>query len=245
MAEKYSDRVLSIAKDNPVLTGLLATVVAGVAWTVNDFRSWKAFGTGGTPPTWSGYWRMTKIRITHTLSKNNLSDPSPLSKEGPTYLKTPLAPRTGPRPKIISRTMPQRQHPTPIPAQTREKLHSLMHHLATSHPKTLYTKPSHTEGKSTVGLYAVPDTDTLNPIARDRVLDHEIAHAHPAENSLHVWLSDGDARVVIEAGWGLRFPLAFVRSGWTMVYAPRDEGELEVVEGIVRAGVGFITGVAI
>lgn len=32
MAEKYSDRVLSIAKDNPVLTGLLATVVAGVAW---------------------------------------------------------------------------------------------------------------------------------------------------------------------------------------------------------------------
>lgn len=117
--------------------------------------------------------------------------------------------------------------------------------LATAHPKILYTKPSHTEGKSTEGLYAVPDTATLNPIARDRVLDHEIAHAHPAENSLHVWLADGDARAVIEAGWGLRFPLTFVKSGWTMVYAPRDEGELEVVEKIVRAGVEFITGVAI
>ncbi|TID24212.1 hypothetical protein E2P81_ATG02517 [Venturia nashicola] len=245
MAEKYSERVFSIAKDNLVVTGLLATIVAGIAWTVHDFRSWKDFGTGGTPPTWAGYWRMTKIRINHTLSTNNLYDPSPLSTSSPTYLKTPLPTRTGPRPKIISRTMPQRQHPTPIPAPTRSKLQNLMQTLASSHPKILYTKPSHTEGKSTDGLYAVPDTETLNPIARDRVLDHEIAHAHPAENSLHVWLSDGDARAVIEAGWGLRFPLAFVKSGWTMVYAPRDEGELEVVEGIVRAGVEFITGVAI
>lgn len=188
---------------------------------------------------------MTKIRINHTLSSNDLYDPSPLSKEGPTYLKTPLPRRIGTRPKIVSRTMPQRQHPEPIPPQTRTKLQSLMTTLASKHPAILYTKPSHTEGKSTDGLYAVPDTATLNQIAKDRILDHEIAHAHPAENSLHVWLSDGDARAVIEAGWGLRFPLTFVKSGWTMVYAPRDEGELEVVEGIVRAGVEFITGVAI
>jgi len=243
--EGYYERLESLVRLNPVLTALGATAVLGVAWTVNDYTSWKAFGTGGTPPTWSGYWRMTKIRFNHALSSNDLLDPSPLSTTGPSYLTSPLPPRAGPRPKIMSRTMPQRQHPEPIEPKTRERLQTLMQTLASSHPELLELKPSHTEGKSTDGLYAKKDLETLNPLARDRILDHEIAHAHPAENSLHVWLSDVDARTVIKAGWGQRFPLIFVKGGWTMVYAPRDEGELEVVENIVKAGVAFITGVEI
>jgi hypothetical protein len=120
-----------------------------------------------------------------------------------------------------------------------------MRSLATAYADLLELKPSHTEGKSTDGLYARKGLDKLNPVARDRILDHEIAHAHPAENSLHVWLSDVDARKVIESGWGQRFPLTFVASGWTMVYAPRNGAELEVVEVIVKAGVAWITGVEI
>jgi hypothetical protein len=145
----------------------------------------------------------------------------------------------------MSRIMPQRQRPEPIEAGTRTRLQSLMQTLASSYPNLVEIKPSHTEGKSTDGLYARKDLKTLNSIAKDRILDHEIAHAHPAENSLHVWLSDPDARTVIEAGWGQRFPLTFVKSGWTMVYAPRDDAELDVVEDIVRAGVAWITGVEI
>lgn len=118
----------------------------------------------------------------------------------------------------------------------------MMRDMAAAHPDFLEVKLSHTEGKSTDGLYAKPDTPTLNPIAKDKLLNHEIAHAHPADNSLHVWLSDPDARKVIESGWGQRFPLTFVKGGWTMVYAPRDEAELETVERIVKAGVTFLTG---
>ncbi len=80
---------------------------------------------------------------------------------------------------------------------------------------------------------------------KDPILDHEIAHAHPADDSLHVWLSDPDARTVIEAGWGQRFPLTFVKSGWMMVYAPRNLDEVEMVEEIVRAGIAWITGVEV
>jgi hypothetical protein len=86
---------------------------------------------------------------------------------------------------------------------------------------------------------------TLNPIAKDKILNHEIAHAHPADNSLHVWVSDPDARKIMEAGWGCRFSLPFVKSGWTMVYAPRNEAEYKVVEQIVKAACGWITGVEI
>lgn len=187
---------------------------------------------------------MTKIRVKHTLSKNNLLDPSPLSKDGPSFLGT-IAQRRGPAPRIMPRTMPQRQRPESITSAARSRLQSLMQTLAASHPDILEIKPSHTEGKSTDGLYAQTDAPKLNPIAKDKILNHEIAHAHPADNSLHVWLSDPDARTVIEAGWGQRFPLVFVKSGWTMVYAPRDEVELETVEIIVKAGVAFITGTEI
>jgi len=108
------------------------------------------------------------------------------------------------------------------------------------------TKLSHTEGKSTDGLYALEGLPTLNVEAKeDKMLQREIAHAHPADNSLHVRLSGPDARKVMEAGWGQRFPLQFVRSGWTMVYAPRSAEELEVVERIVKAGVAWVTGVEI
>jgi hypothetical protein len=188
---------------------------------------------------------MTKFRVNHLLSGPNLLDPSYLSTDGPSYLKSELPKRTGSRPQIMPRTMPQRQRPEKIDASTRNTLQSLMTTLANAHPDVFEIKPSHTEGKSTDGLYAREDVPTLNPIAKDKILNHEIAHAHPAENSLHIWLSDPDARKVIEADWGQRFPLTFVKSGWTMVYAPRNDEELAVVEQIVKAGAQWITGVPV
>jgi hypothetical protein len=71
---------------------------------------------------------------------------------------------------------------------------------------------------------------------------------HPAENSLHVWLSGPDARLVVEKGWGERFPLSAMgmcHPSWVMVYAPRDAEEVKTVEEIVKAGVGYLTGVKI
>lgn len=189
---------------------------------------------------------MTKFRVYHLLSGSDLLDPSPHSTTGPSYLGAPLPPRAGPRARIMPRIMPQRQVPEPIAPETRARLQGLVRQLADSHPSLLERKPSHTEGKSTDGLYARAEVPTLNVQAReDRLLDREIAHAHPADNSLHVWLSGPDARKVIEAGWGQRFPLPFVRSGWTMVYAPRNEAEMDVVERIVKAGVAWVTGMEI
>lgn len=141
--------------------------------------------------------------------------------------------------------MPQRQLARPLPADISHRLDTIIPSLASSYPTILYTKPSHTEGNSTLGLYAHPSSinPQVNPIARDRILNHEIAHVHREEGSLHVWLADRDVREVLEKGWGQRFPLGFVRGGWTHVWAPREEGEVVVLEAIVRAGVGWVTGV--
>lgn len=196
---------------------------------------------------------MTKIRFSHFLSGDDLTDPSPLSKSTPRYLSDNFhsKKRSGNRPKIYARTMPQRQHRYPdssVEAGVNEKVANMMKDLQEKHPDLLVLAPSKTEGGSTDAIYANKSLDTLNPIVREprnKLLDGEIAHAHPAEGSLHVWLSQADARAVVGGGWGMRFPLKFVDKGWTMVYAPRTMEEVAVVEEIVKAGIGWLTGVSV
>ena len=74
MADAAYEQIASALKASPILTAVLATAAVSVAWyvrsiiprclksmdadmyhsrTINDYSSWKAFGTGGTPPTWS------------------------------------------------------------------------------------------------------------------------------------------------------------------------------------------------
>lgn len=189
---------------------------------------------------------MTICRIVFAWHIPRQINPETLSNDGPSYLKVSIPPRSGGRPRIMPRILPQRQYPEPIDPAAEKQLMSLMCRLAERHPKILEVKPSETEGKTADGLYARTDNEKVNPLARtSRELHYEIAHAHPRDKSLHVWLSDPDARKVIEAGWGQRFSLPMVPSGWTMVYAPRNEAELEVIDEIVKAGVAWVTGITI
>ncbi|KAH6627478.1 hypothetical protein F5144DRAFT_548923 [Chaetomium tenue] len=88
----------------------------------------------------------------------------------------------------------------------------------------------------------------------------EIAHVHVADGSLHAVLHPEDVRTVIDAGWGERHPLCAndkrwfrllfhgfmeqrlpVPGGLVLVYAPRDEGELQVLHAILEAAVWYAT----
>jgi hypothetical protein len=235
-----------------VSTATAAALTVSLAWVISDFYAWKSFGTGGTPPTWAGYWRMTKIRINRLLlfGKDDLSDPSPLSSAGPKYLDGNAIPvREGSRPAIMARTMPQRQvpyKPDSVEPGVEERVKSMMATFAAQHPSILDLRPSKTEGGSTDAIYAKPALETLNDRAKNnKMLGTEIAHAHPSDGSLHVWLSEADAKTVVEKGWGMRFPLKFIDKGWAMVYAPRTMAEVDVIEKIVKAGIAWIAGVEV
>ncbi|KAH6839501.1 hypothetical protein B0I37DRAFT_400073 [Chaetomium sp. MPI-CAGE-AT-0009] len=88
----------------------------------------------------------------------------------------------------------------------------------------------------------------------------EIAHVHGVDGSLHVVLHPDDVAVVIEAGWGERHPLCAndkrwfrllfhglmeqrlpVPEGLVLIYAPRDEDELQVLDVILKAAVWYAT----
>jgi hypothetical protein len=220
------------------------TLTLGAVWILNDYHAWLAFGTGGTPANFSGYLKITKFRLMRIWAGDDLKDPSSLASIGPSYLSDNLPRRTGSPPKIISRTLPQRQFPSspPIDKAILDRLHGLPRKYADLYPDDLILDKSITEGRTTDAIYAKPDRKFG---AHDRALGDEIAHVHPSEDSMHIWLTQADAKKVVAAGWGERFPLAslhMVDSGWTFMYAPRTMEDVDVIEKVVKAGIGHLTG---
>jgi hypothetical protein len=75
------------------------------------------------------------------------------------------------------------------------------------------------------------------------MVDREFAHLHPSpDHSLHAMLPPDVAQAAIDAGWAELHPVA--RAGLlpptaVMLYAPRDEAELAVVERLVEASHRF------
>ena len=75
------------------------------------------------------------------------------------------------------------------------------------------------------------------------LVGREFAHLHPLpDESLHLMLPPALAPRAVEAGWGEVHPaarLGLIPSTALMVYAPRDEHELEVVFAFVEAAYRF------
>lgn len=71
------------------------------------------------------------------------------------------------------------------------------------------------------------------------MIEREFAHLHPrSDGSLHMALPPDVVARAIENGWAERHPVAGQQgfpANIVMVYGPRDEAELAVVEDLVRA----------
>jgi hypothetical protein len=75
------------------------------------------------------------------------------------------------------------------------------------------------------------------------LIDREFAHLHPdPDRSLHAMLPTDLVEQVVEAGWAEPHPVAvrgLIPPTAVMLYAPRDDAELEVIERLVRASHAF------
>jgi hypothetical protein len=75
------------------------------------------------------------------------------------------------------------------------------------------------------------------------LIDWEFAHLHPApDHSLHAMLPTETVSEAVAAGWAEPHPVArrgLIPPTAVMLYAPRDEAELEVIESLVRASHAF------
>ncbi len=75
------------------------------------------------------------------------------------------------------------------------------------------------------------------------LIGREFAHLHPApDHSLHAMLPSETVAEAVAAGWAEPHPVALrglIPPTAVMLYAPRDEAELGVIESLVRASHAF------
>jgi hypothetical protein len=79
------------------------------------------------------------------------------------------------------------------------------------------------------------------------LIGREFAHLHPApDHSLHAMLPPATVSEAVAAGWAEPHPVALrglIPPTAVMLYAPRDDAEVDVIEGLVRASHAFARGI--
>jgi hypothetical protein len=151
-------------------------------------------------------------------------------------MSSPLPVRAGDRP----RTTPTNPH-TQLDQQPTDA--GLVEELA----RRLFALPGVVEEPSRVSLpgaralVLAPD-EALGP-PEAFLIDREFAHLHPApDHSMHAMLPTEAVTEAVAAGWAEPHPAALrglIPPTAVMLYAPRDDAELEVIEGLVRASHAF------
>lgn len=133
---------------------------------------------------------------------------------------------------------------------------SLFSSIVLKNPNLLEQKLSSLE-KHNIALFVHPNLlakpDNLPEPAV--VSKGELGHIH-GDTSMHLYFSPADAKVIIEKGWGERHRCARTQPWWfggkkymfnigdtfLIVYAPRDEQELDVLRTLIRASARYMTG---
>ena len=230
---------LHISVLNAILT-LLLPVFAAV-YIHYDYKAFLSLGPGGTPATPLGY---LKIKL---LSLFCLRDPlrptliPPHFRPQNGYLDQDTLPkRRGERPRVQG-VAPQRQKTQTSNAKTYAQLVQRIHNTAVDPRNQLLERTSCFEKHSSGLFTSIPIMGTCGG---------EICHAHASDGSMHMTLHPADANLMMENGWGERHPLA--RGGWcrrfvpkefVLIYAPRDEIEVDIVMRLVAAGIWWVSGI--
>lgn len=225
------------------LAGAAGAVAAGW-WAVGDYRRWRALGPSGLPANWRGWLATTRLRL-------RMRDPlavepllARLGEAGDQLRLDTLPPRAGKRPRIAPHPVPHRQLDQHAPAAVKAALHRAFDAQVAAEPVQLIYARSHFE-KHNEAVTLAPDRCRHADACATR---GEIGHIHPSDGSMHVVLSPSDAVAVIERGWGELHGLAGLALDlpmtYTLIYAPRDLGEVATDAQILAAAVAYMAGTA-
>lgn len=246
---------MEVIKYHPIATlaSLAALVIVPLA--VRDYFIYLSYGPGGPPYNVVGWLVANMLR---PLSREQLSispyhNTTLYLQDQPGHLPQSFPQRRGrSRPTIGPHPVPQRQLNQLPDAAIRQKLIARFHALGkvAQEKKLVEIKQSLLERHHSA-LF-VSSSSQWHPVAQQT--RGEIAHVHAEKDgSVHVVLSPEDCKMVIQKGWGQRHAFSGVEMlqkmagfslpvNYILVYAPRDEEEVEISMMIVKAAVRFMTG---
>ncbi|KAF8471192.1 hypothetical protein BDZ91DRAFT_516230 [Kalaharituber pfeilii] len=251
---EYNEDIFEKIEQFPAPSYLLTVFILVAALVLGnivykDYLTFLSLGRGGVPYNFFGYLFITLHR---PFALSDFLEPPPV----PDHLKetghldpSTLPTRKGTRP-IVKGIIPQRLVTDQGVPTTFAQVHSVFAALIAAYPAKCIIAQSCAESHST-GLFSLNNVSfgrNTQP-APPEVCGGEVTHVHPFDGSLHVTLHPEDARTVIEAGWGERHPLAngwrfskFLPTGFVILYAPRNNVEVETVMRIVGAAMGWVSG---
>ncbi|MCJ1233543.1 hypothetical protein MMC14_001501 [Varicellaria rhodocarpa] len=247
-----------------LLSSLLVPIVFPIyKFVLHDYHDYLSLGPGGTPSTFSGYLRVTFLRVFFARANTYVpptSGPYECPKKG--YLHE-LPRRHGARPKVAG-IAPHRQITQKASSEVHEALAAALKNLETSNSNTvstgiscfehhnlaLFFSPGSTFKRNPEALsgsaLSPPQSTMLKPLNPTCGKPAEISHMHTIDSSMHLTLHPSDAALVLANGWGEMHPLAgrgpWVPRGFVMVYAPRTNDEIKPIMNIVRAGAWWVGG---
>jgi phospholipase/carboxylesterase len=144
-----------------------------------------------------------------------------------------ISKRDGPRPDVIG-PRPHAQRSQNAPPELQEEL-----------IRRALELPGVSEAGSRVSVpgaraFVLDEAHARGPSQAFQA-EREFAHVHPPDDgSLHMTLPAGVAQAAYAAGWGEPHPV----SGTPLIFGPRNEAELEVVWGLLRASYEYASGAA-
>jgi hypothetical protein len=197
------------------------------------------------------------VRVLNMLAVSDPLTPpaSPITRSSRGYLET-LPQRRGSRPEIegISSPIQRTQLPPWEQKDVQDRLRNLIIEIPEKYPQSTYLGRSTFEPASPTSLYA-----------RHRAFNEtkyygEIISANTEDGFIHASLHPSDVKTVIEKGWGQRHPLSGrltsrltglvdgnqpspVEGSKVLLYAPRNNEDLEVIEQILNAAVWWVGGI--
>jgi hypothetical protein len=205
--------------DRPVLEFLIISVPIALL-IHNDYLNFLKLGPGGTPPTPSGYARLTWYRL-FTLRDPFSAPPADPAQTPKAGILADLPYRPGPRP-IVAGLAPQRQLNQHGSLAMTERLKAAVTALAGRAPDRFTTATSCLE-KHGFALFARHPVNVCG--------NGEVCHIHTSDRAMHLNLHPDDIKELLAKGWGQRHPMAWegrvasppVPRTFVMVYAPRGE----------------------
>ncbi|ORY66147.1 uncharacterized protein BCR38DRAFT_483799 [Pseudomassariella vexata] len=241
----------------PTLTTISATALTTLlALAIKDYRAYTSLGPHGLPDTFRGW--ATQLYMTRLGARKDVTVPAPydLARAAQTtgdaiaattsYLRRSggkrLSLRQGPRPTIPGFVAPQRQVTDVASPERKGEMFEYLGKLVAANMELLQSELSVLEGP-------VPAVQIRKGLERPAVLEKtrgELVHVHILDGSTHLVLSLADQKHIIKQGWGQRHRLSGGRIlpwGYTLVYAPKDEGEMGVWKEVVGAAENVIVAV--
>ncbi|KAF9768481.1 hypothetical protein IL306_014240 [Fusarium sp. DS 682] len=253
MTSQLNSIIRSFNELTPQNQRLAIAAIAGVVISIpvfriatEDYHGYLALGPGGLPHNLIGWIGQILLKpLKKEPFHTSCYDEKACEKAGPNghvaFLSEKDVPvREAPRPTIGKWTAPVRQLTDMAKQPLIDRYQSFLSSLASESPSKLKIATSLAERRGPA-LFVASDKPS-HPIAKRT--GGEIGHMHGSDGSMHVNLAPKDAKLILEKGWGQRHPLSgtVLYLGNVMVYAPRNEDELEVVKKITRAGVKFMLG---